>query len=75
MALDPKGAHGVSRAPMPALDAPLCILCGDGGLHRHTGEWNFCGCPSGVSRRIAEPGLADESNAILARLEERTKRK
>lgn len=57
----------------PPKDAPFCVLCADSGLHQHTGEWSFCGCPAGVIRRIAEPGLADESNAILRSLEKRTK--
>ena len=58
----------------PPKDAPFCILCGDSGLHRHAGEWAFCGCPAGVKRRIAEPGLADESNATLRALERKTTR-
>lgn len=61
-----------SRAPLPPKDAPFCILCADSGLHRHTGEWSFCGCPAGVARQAEEPGLADESNATLRSLERKT---
>ena len=56
----------------PPKDAPFCILCADKGLHRHNGEWNFCGCPMGFARKIREPRLADESNATLRALEKRT---
>lgn len=72
MAHDPKGNNGVSRAPMPPKDAPKCILCGDSGLHRHTGEWAFCLCPAGIAQEAVAPELAEESNVILRRLEERT---
>jgi hypothetical protein len=56
----------------PPKDAPRCILCADSGLHRHIGEWAFCLCPAGIERRAADPGLADESNAMLRSLEKRT---
>jgi hypothetical protein len=71
-----RGAFGDHLMPdLPPADAPLCILCHDSGLHRHTGEWAFCLCPAGVKRRAEEPGLADESNETLRRLEGKMARK
>ena len=60
---------------LPGKDAPLCTLCHDSGLHRHTGEWKFCLCPAGVQKKAEEPNLADESNGIIRKMEERMNRK
>jgi hypothetical protein len=66
--IDPNGNKGVSRAPLPT-HPWTCNLCRDSGMHRHTGEVNFCGCPAGVALKLKEPGAAALCQATLAKPE------
>jgi hypothetical protein len=51
-----------------------CTLCRDNGIHRHTGEWSFCGCRAGVARQAANPSEVKDANIELERFEGKFKR-
>ena len=75
MALDPQGNKGVARAPMPARDAPSCMICRDGGLYVHDGEYRVCMAPHTEGHRRELQKEADEANESLRLLEKRTNAK
>jgi hypothetical protein len=65
----PMGEHQIPDIPK---DAPQCMMCRDSGLYFYDGTYRVCRAPVHDFSLTEKQKEADEANATLRRLEEKT---